>query len=85
MAKKSITPEEAIEALARHIREGKVSRPVLLRLIRLGLDEQKRWKAIHHVQQGRVDSRRGAEIAGLGEDDFRDLLHHPHGPRSSGR
>ncbi len=75
MARKNpITPEEAIEALARAVREGKVSRPVLLQLTKLGLEEQKRWKAIHHVRNGRVDHRKGAEIAGLDEEGFRTLL-----------
>jgi hypothetical protein len=42
--------------------------------MRLGLEEQRRWKAIHYVQSGRLDVRRGAEIAGLDEDGFRQLI-----------
>jgi hypothetical protein len=77
MAKKGAprTPEESVELLARMVREGKLSRAALrLELMRLGLEEQRRWKAIRYVQSGRLDVRRGAEIAGLDEDGFRQLI-----------
>ncbi len=69
------TPEETVEMLAVMIREGKLSRQGLLReLMKLGLEEQKRWKAIRLVQSGRVDLRTGAEIAGLDEDGLKGLM-----------
>lgn len=75
MTKVPMTPEETVESLARSVREGKLSRQGLLReLIKLGLEEQKRWKAIHYVRTGRVDMTKGAEIAGLDIDGFQTLL-----------
>ncbi len=74
-AKTRRTPEETVEMLAVMIREGKLSRQGLLReLMKLGLEEQKRWKAIRLVQSGRVDLRKGAEIAGLDEDGLKGLM-----------
>ncbi|MDX1534909.1 MAG: hypothetical protein R3291_04750 [Thermoplasmata archaeon] len=75
MAMRGATPEEAILALSRLVQEGKLTRTELLvELLRVGLTEQKRWKAIHHVETGRVDVQQGAEMAGLDPDAFRELL-----------
>ncbi len=69
------TPEETIEALTLAVKAGKLSRPALLReLMKIGLEEQKRWKAIHHYRSGRVDLQKAAEIAGVDEDGMRALM-----------
>lgn len=80
-----ITPEETVELLARFVRQGKISRSLLCEIIKIGLEEQKRGKAIHHVRKGRVDHRRGAEIARLDEDRFRELLGGNIGDKGRGR
>lgn len=75
LERKLRSPEETVEALADAVKAGKLSRPALLReLMRLGLEEQKRWKAIHHYRTGRVDLQRAAEIAGVDEDGMRALM-----------
>ncbi len=75
MAMRSTTPEEAILALSRRIQEGKLTRgELLVEVMRVGLTEQKRWKAIRNVEAGKVDMRQGAEMAGLEPDVFRELL-----------
>ncbi|MFQ5919036.1 MAG: hypothetical protein ACE5I4_03185 [Thermoplasmata archaeon] len=75
MAMRGATPEEAILALSRQIREGKLTRTELLvEIMRVGLTEQKRWKAIRNVEAGKVDVQQGAEMAGLEPDAFRELL-----------
>ncbi|MEE9593358.1 MAG: hypothetical protein V3W28_07245 [Thermoplasmata archaeon] len=75
MAERGATPEEAIVALSRRIQKGKLTRTELLvEIMRVGLTEQKRWKAIRNVESGKVDMHQGAEIAGLDEQAFRDLL-----------
>ncbi|MFQ6012474.1 MAG: hypothetical protein ACE5LS_02365 [Thermoplasmata archaeon] len=72
---KSASPEEAILALSRLVREEKLTRPELLReIMKVGLSEQKRWKAIRGVELGKVGMRQGAEMAGLDEAAFRELV-----------
>lgn len=69
------TPEEAILALSQLIRDGKLTHTQLLvEIMRVGLTEQKRWKAIRSVEAGKVDLQQGAEMAGLNEDAFRKVL-----------
>ncbi|MFQ5552961.1 MAG: hypothetical protein ACE5EW_04515 [Thermoplasmata archaeon] len=75
MAMRGATPEEAILALSVLIQEGKLTRTELLvEIMRVGLTEQKRWKAIHHVEAGKVGMQQGAEMAGLDAAAFRELL-----------
>jgi predicted HTH domain antitoxin len=72
---KQATPEEATLILSRMIVEGRIARPELLReLMRVGLSEQKLWKAIRSVQTGKISPQKGAEIAGLDIERFRKLL-----------
>ncbi|MFQ5908106.1 MAG: hypothetical protein ACE5JE_04655 [Thermoplasmata archaeon] len=75
MAMRGATPEEAIVALSRLIQEGKLTRTELLvEIMRVGLTEQKRWKAIRSVEAGKVNLHQGAEMAGLDEKAFQELL-----------
>ncbi len=68
-------PEETVEILARQVREGSLSRTALLReLMRLGLQEQRKWKAIHYARSGRVDLNQAAEIAGIDVEGLKALL-----------
>ena len=81
MAMRYATPEEAVLALSVRIQEGKLTRTELLvEIMRVGLTEQKRWKAIRSVETGKVDMQQGAEIAGLDPDAFRELLSTRGGP-----
>lgn len=58
------TPEEAVTALSRQVAEGTIGRQELLReLLKLGLGEQKRWKAIRLLDRGVVDETEAARIA----------------------
>lgn len=69
------TPEETIAALSRQVEEGSITRHELLRqLLKIGLEEQKRWKAIRLVQRGKLDVHEAARIAHLDEESFRQLL-----------
>lgn len=64
-----------MSALHRRVQEGSISRQKLLgELIKLGLDEQKRWKAIRLVKSGKKDIAEAARVAGLDEESFRELL-----------
>ncbi len=75
MAMRGATPEEAVLALSVRIQEGKLTRTELLvQIMRVGLSEQKRWKAIRGVETGKVDLQQGAVMAGLDPDAFRELL-----------
>ena len=75
MAMRGTTPEEAILALSRLIQEGKLTRSELLvEIMRVGLTEQKRWKAIRGVEAGKVDMEQGAAMAGLDPAVFREML-----------
>ncbi len=81
MAMRYATPEEAVLALSVRIQEGKMTRTELLvEIMRVGLSEQKRWKAIRSVETGKVDLQQGAEMAGLDPDAFRELLSTHGGP-----
>ncbi len=81
MAMRYATPEEAVLALSVRIQEGKLTRTELLvEIMRVGLSEQKRWKAIRNVETGKVDMQQGAEMAGLDPDAFRELLSTHGGP-----
>ncbi|MEE9164386.1 MAG: hypothetical protein V3U17_06315 [Thermoplasmata archaeon] len=81
MAMRYATPEEAVLALSVRIQEGKLTRTQLLvEIMRVGLTEQKRWKAIRSVETGKVGMQQGAEIAGLDPDAFRELLSTRGGP-----
>jgi hypothetical protein len=42
--------------------------------MKIGLEEQKRWKAIHNYRSGRGDLQKASEIAGVDEDGMRALM-----------